>query len=183
MRRFSFASLVLIVFCIGFTKTVVAEPFVIFDSGYTVSTAPYKTIILDGQRESDFYSWFDRTLPGAIIDEENKKISELFPLTTEQLSPLHISSRQDIYLSTLPAPICIIGTDNLSFRWVRKNAVILKKVGAVCLLVSAPDVDKARLILNALNEVPMHLAHGDKLSDYFDFNHYPVLITERVISQ
>ncbi len=176
-------SFVLFIVCCGFTNILVAEPFVIFDAGNTVSTAPYTAILSGDQRESDLLSWFYKTIPDAIIDEEDKKISELFPLVTGQLSPLYMSSGIDIYQAKLPSPLCVVGTDDLSLRWLRKNSNTLKEIEAHCLLVSAPNVDKARLVLNVLGSVPMSLARGDQLSDYFKFNHYPVLITERVISQ
>jgi integrating conjugative element protein (TIGR03765 family) len=183
MKPLSFVYSSMIAFCLTYADMLVAEPFIIFDAGNTVSTAPYTAILLKNQQESDFFRWASKELPGVIIDEEDKKISELFPLVTKQLSPLYMSSGIDTYQASLPSPLCVIGSDDLSHRWLRKNANTLKKIKAHCLLVSAPDVDEARLVLNVLGSVPMSLARGDILKQYFKFNHYPVLITERVISQ
>lgn len=172
MKRLSFVFVM--VFCIGFTKIVVAEPFVIFNSGDTVSTAPYKSVIFGGQRVSKLHAWFNKKMPGVVIDETDKKMNELFPVSTERLSSHYIV--QNIYAATMPSPACVLGADDLSLRWVRRNVAMLKRIKASCFLVSASNMTNARLIANALDGVSINIANGDKLSALFDFNYYPVLI-------
>lgn len=195
MKPFAFIYFSMVAFCFSFAGTLVAQPYVIFDSGDTVSTAPYIAVLLNNQQDpqkSDFYLWFAKQLPGVIIDDEDKKPSELFPLVTElsiqrllylspQFIPLYIPDSRDIGrdidLATLPSPICVIGADDKSLEWIVKKVNMLKRIKAHCLLVSAPDVDKARLVLNALGSVPLLLADGDMLGDFFKFESYPIVIS------
>ncbi len=195
MKPFAFIYFSMAAFCFSFAGTLVAQPYVIFDSGDTVSTAPYIAVLLNNQQDpqkSDFYLWFAKQLPGAIINDEDKKPSELFPLVTElstqhllylspQFIPLYIPDSRDIDLTALPSPICVIGADDESLEWIVKKVNMLKRIKAHCLLVSAPDVDKARLVLNALGSVPLLLADGDMLGDFFKFESYPIVISREVI--
>ena len=80
-------------------------------------------------------------------------------------------------------PICVIGTDDLSVAWVTRNLQTLVEMNAQCLLVAAESEAQARALLELAPGLSIHPAHGDAIADYFKIAHYPVLITDRYISQ
>lgn len=175
MKFFS-TSLVLTLFC----SLAYTEPFIIYDSGQGVSTRFY-TQILTGEKMPDFRnSWLFKTFPKV---ENRPSPEKTFPIRTSRLTPRRLTQEQSSYLSTMIFPICVIGTDDLSRQWLSRNRQHLIEMNAQCLLVSAESEADARSLLKLTHGLQVYPAHGDAIADYFKIEHYPVLITQRTISQ
>ncbi len=158
-----------------------AQPFVIYDTGRGVSTASY-TQLFSGEEIPDFKdSWLFNTLPAA--DAAGPTPQSTFPITTTRLSPRRITEEKETYFAVIAFPLCVIGTDDLSRLWLERNLHHLVAMNAHCLLVSAESAEDARSLLELTKGLAVYPAHGDAIADYFKIEHYPVLITQRTISQ
>ncbi len=162
------------------TNSLTAEPEIIFDSGRTVLTDSYRKMLTDSQVPDFGESWFLNKKPGK-VDPGNPET--WFPIITKRMTPEIIDKEKDVYLSQLKAPVCVIGTDDLSMEWAERNQRNLKKMKAQCWLVQANNIKEVRKIGEILKNVPITPANGDAISRYFKIKHYPVLITNRYISQ
>lgn len=163
-----------------FSHSPLAEPLVIYDNGSGISTRTY-TQLFSGVDIPDFReSWLFNELPS-----KKKAVppKSFFPLKTKKLTPARIEQERERYFPKMLFPICIIGTDELSLTWIEQNRVRLAEMNAQCLLVSAASKEAAAPILALAKGLLVYPADGDAVADYFQLDHYPVLITERYISQ
>lgn len=159
---------------------VVAEPEIIFDTGRTTSTMPYRKMLTDSQVPDFGESWFLNKMPKS---SDPKNPETWFPITTTRMSPKRLENESEIYLTQLPVPICIIGTDELSIEWLRLNIKHLIEINAQCWLVQANHIDEVKMLSKILKSVSITPANGDAISRYFKIKHYPVLITDRYVYQ
>ncbi len=158
-----------------------AEPFIIYDAGQGVSTALY-TQLFSGEPIPDFRdSWLFKALPQSDTAEVTPEPT--FPITTSRLTPKRLTQAQDSYFAAMIYPICVIGTDALSREWVMRNRQPLVEMNAQCLLVSAESEGAARELLALAPGLAIYPAQGDAIAAHFKIAHYPVLITDRTISQ
>lgn len=158
-----------------------AEPFVIYDAGLGVSTAPY-TQLFSGEEIPDFRdSWLFQDLPEAESTLPTPMRS--FPITTRKLTPRRITEEKATYFAVMAYPICVVGTDDLSREWLTRNFQQLIKMNAQCLLVSAKSKADAHSLLQLTQGLSVYPANGDTIAETFKIAHYPVLITHRTISQ
>lgn len=164
-----------------FTSLAQAEPFVIYDAGQGVSTASY-TQLFSSEQIPDFRnSWMFKELPQA--EAADVTPVSTFPIRTSRLTPKRLTREQEGYFATIAFPICVIGTDDLSIEWIMRNLQPLIEMNAQCLLVSAESEVDARELLNLSPGLAIYPANGDAIADTFKIEHYPVLITDRYISQ
>ena len=99
------------------------------------------------------------------------------------MTPARINVGQEVNFE-LDAPICVIGADPLSLRWIKANLDKLVQVKARCWLVQARNFQAFSAVSQALQgRVVMTPADGDIVADYFGLSHYPVVIDQRYISQ
>ena len=146
-----------------------------------VSTAPYKTLF-SAEETPDFRnSWLFKALPQA--DAAGPTPEKTFPIRTTRLTPRRLTQKQERYFATMLYPICVIGTDDLSKEWIMRNLKPLIEMNAQCLLVAAENAEEARELLKLAQGLAIFPAHGDAIADFFKIKHYPVLITDRVVSQ
>ncbi len=159
-----------------------AEPVVIYDSGRGVPTAPYLTLFDTGNSTPDFrQTWVFQALPEEHPNAE--KPAPTFPIRTTRLTPKRLIQEQEGYFPAMLYPLCVIGTDELSKIWLSRNLKPLLEMGAQCLLVSAETADEARELVAIAPGLTIYPAHGDAIAETFKIAHYPVLITDRYVSQ
>ncbi len=159
-----------------------AEPVVIFDSGNTVPTYPYKQI-LQGVTIPDFGELW--AMNRAVEVDESSDPSDpvnWLPVTTSKLTPGDVTARQ-VRFDHLASPVCVIGSDKKSLDWIKKYQSALLKNNVLCWLVSANDLNDVQQVVTALGGVSMSPANGDEIARFFSISHYPVLITQRFIEQ
>ena len=83
----------------------------------------------------------------------------------------------------LPRPLFLVGADPLSLAWLQKHRERLKEIGAVGLIIEAPDGDAVRRMRQAGAGLTMGVGSGADLAWLFSLQHYPVLIGARWIEQ
>ncbi len=115
------------------------------------------------------------------MDLATTLFSALFPIITPSLSP------GDVALSRMPlaitSPICIVGDDARSMRWLRARSTRLLKVDAVCFAVNVKNERRWRVLLEAAAGVPLSPVPGDTFATQFGLTHYPVVITTQGMGQ
>ncbi len=121
--------------------------------------------------------------PEPDIKPKKPEATLAFPVSTKKLSPAKIERSRKQYIASLPGPMCIVGADPLSRQWITKNYKHLRASNAMCVIVQADNESQAQELAMMLNGLLVNLGDGDVLADYFKIEHYPVLITERNISQ
>jgi integrating conjugative element protein (TIGR03765 family) len=173
--------LLLVFLLCTFSAWIHAEPLVIYDSGQGVSTAPYKALFTGGEMPDFRNSWLFKELPQA--DATGSSPEKTFPIRTTRLTPRRLTQEKESYFALMAFPICVIGTDELSKQWLSRNLQHLIEMNAQCLLVSAESAEEASELLELAQGLQIYPAHGDAIADYFKIEHYPVLITDRYVSQ
>lgn len=163
---------------------VKAEPVVIYDSGKTVPGDKYKNFFSTDIKPSFIKDgWVFNGEPEPDVLPEKPESTLAFPVKTTKLTPGRIERSRDQYIATLPGPMCIVGSDPLSKQWITRNYKHLRAANVMCVIVQAENEAQARELAMMLNGMLVNLGDGDVLADYFKIKHYPVLITERSISQ
>ncbi len=164
---------------------VLAEPVVIFDSGVTMPSYPYKQLF-SGKNVPDFgKDWALEKIQKLGDGDKSNDVTDpdnWLPITTAKLSPGDVTART-VQFNQLASPVCIIGSDERSIEWVTKYQPILLKYNALCWLVEANGLSDVQRVVTALNGVSMSPADGDAIAEFFDLSHYPAFITQRFIEQ
>jgi integrating conjugative element protein (TIGR03765 family) len=160
-----------------------AEPTVLFDSGNTVPTYPYKQI-LQGVDIPDFGKLWSTEKASDLTKSkyDPKDPANWLPITTTRLSPGKVMARK-VRFDNLASPVCVIGYDPRSLTWIRQYQSVLLKNNVLCWLVSADNLKQVQEVSTALAGVPMSPASGDEIAKFFTITHYPLLITQRFIEQ
>ena len=164
------------------SSLVQAEPLVIYDAGKGVPTAPYLSLFTTGETVPDFrQTWVFQELPEEHADKATP--APTFPIRTTRLTPKRLTVEQEGYFPNMLFPLCVIGTDELSKAWLERNLRPLLEMQAQCLLVSAETPEEASELVAIAPGLVIYPANGDAIADYFKIAHYPVLITDRYVSQ
>lgn len=170
--------------CVAFlfsaTDIFASEPQVIYDSGSAVSTDRYAEILKD-VRVPDFgKSWIFGNIQQ--IQDSPSDPTIWLPLKTTKMTPGFI--KEDIHVNYhMDEPVCIVGSDEVSRRWIVRMVEQLKKMNATCWIVQANDIHDYSDIDTLLNGVLLMPAEGDAIADFFHITHYPVIINQRYITQ
>lgn len=83
----------------------------------------------------------------------------------------------------LKAPVCLIGADPRSLDWLSKHRARLKRLGARCLLIDAPDAQALQRALGVASGLPLLPANGDGMAQRYGLTHYPALLSRHWIEQ
>jgi integrating conjugative element protein (TIGR03765 family) len=167
-----------LLFCIG--EVIHAEPQVIFDSGDTIPAEPYKAILNDVQVPDFGKSWIFAHAP--LIEKSPYDLSTWLPLHTDKLTPAVVDTRIPANFN-LSQPLCVIGSDPLSLEWIAAAKDFLIERQAVCWIVEAASLEDYSNVHRLMEGVVLLPADGDDIADFLHIEHYPVIITERYISQ
>ena len=82
-----------------------------------------------------------------------------------------------------PLPFFLVGSDELSLRWLAANAKTLNEIGAVGLLVQADTQEDVRRVAAAARGLSITPGSGSDLARVLGIRHYPVLITKNGFMQ
>jgi len=150
-----------------------------------VSTDKYRSILRAPTEVPDFGGqWVQKYSP--LIQKDPENLSLWLPLKTSALSPKRLSDADvvEVNFSELDAPICIIGSDDLSHRWIQSNLHLLIQMKTRCWLVQADNFEDFTYVSELLQgRVMMTPADGDAIADFFGIQYYPVFIDQRYIGQ
>lgn len=165
-----------------FTTVCMAEPIVLFDSGITIPSYPYKQILSKTEVPDFGAEWALDKAAGMAPQSESIDPNSWLPIVSKRLTPGQVKTRSVRY-DYLVSPICIIGSDAQSLRWIATYHSILSDNNVLCWLVSAPNIKSVQTVIDTLDGIAMSPADGDAISEFFGLSHYPVLITQRLIEQ
>ena len=102
--------------------------------------------------------------------------------TTSQLTPGYVEKKQ-VRLTTLPAPLFIVGDDSRSMGWLHQNFDVLQRLQAIGWAVNVRDhaaLDRIKAAVPGLGVMPMHV---DDFAARIGLRHYPALITRDSVEQ
>ncbi|MGH1477204.1 MAG: PFL_4695 family integrating conjugative element protein [Geminicoccales bacterium] len=169
MIRSSFAVAILLSSLAIATDRSVAEPIVLYDSGESVSMAPYleplkpKPTLLDEPADRPEFSVAGFGLP----------------VRTPSMTPGKVQRRS---MPTLggkmvgASPLFIIGADQWSLQWVQQHRENLLQMGAAGMVVAAEKDQELEILRRAASGLPLFAASGEALAKLTGLRHYPALI-------
>jgi integrating conjugative element protein (TIGR03765 family) len=102
----------------------------------------------------------------------NESDFEIYPLSTKMMP-----GNGDVTQSNVvPMAVFIIGDDEKSIKWARKNKSLLEKHNAIGFIVSANDDSSLNYISRVLPNNRLFIGDGDEFSSTFQIKTYPVLL-------
>lgn len=105
----------------------------------------------------------------------------ILPIRSALLTPGHVQSRA-IHAPGL-MPVFLIGDDDLSKIWLKERLDILRKIGAVGLVVNVETAQALQTLKILVGDLMLSPVSGDDLARRLQLSHYPVLITATGIEQ
>lgn len=112
---------------------------------------------------------------------ESLSISDMLPVTTPEMSPGPVSP-QALELSGMP-PVFVVGDDSLSTQWLSRHAAELSQMRATGMVVSVKDASALSALRALAPSADMVPVSGGDLARRLHLTHYPVLITDKGLSQ
>jgi len=103
------------------------------------------------------------------------------PVSTPEMSPGPVTP-QPLELSGMP-PVFVVGDDNLSKQWLSQHAAALSQMHATGMVVSVKDAAALSALRALVPSTEMVPVSGGDLARRLHLVHYPVLITEKGLSQ
>ena len=82
-----------------------------------------------------------------------------------------------------PRPFFLVGSDEMSLRWLVANAKTLRELDAAGLLVQADTEEDVRRVGEAAQGLSITPGSGTDLARILGIRHYPVLITKNGLMQ
>jgi integrating conjugative element protein (TIGR03765 family) len=145
---------------------------VIYDSGHTQPIAPYlRQAFGQPARTTEPAPAQNLKLPA--IDPHTFGL----PVQTPALTPGPVAPHP--LQRAPPRPLCLLGTDPRSRRWLTRYRRRLRAVGAVCLLVNVDTSAELQTIRRLAAGIPLLPASGAALARQLGLKHYPVLISRQ----
>ncbi|ABS47433.1 MULTISPECIES: integrating conjugative element protein [Yersinia pseudotuberculosis complex] len=108
-------------------------------------------------------------------------IAAALPVHTPELTPGAVSART-LNLPGIP-PIFIVGDDELSRQWLSLHANKLQRIGAIGFVVNVTSLSRLQSLNTLVPEVEMAPVSGSDLARRLQLTHYPLLITEKGLTQ
>ena len=162
----------MIVGCCISGAAVAAEPIVIYDTGFT------RPLPNPGIR-------FQQT-PPTPQSPSAYELALLFPVRTPSMRPGSAVPARDAALlerlRRLPGPLFLIGSDDLSLRWLSERQQQLIELGAIGFLVDAETLADYQAVLSIAGaELVIVPSSAEQLAEVLGLRHYPVLLTREGI--
>jgi len=105
----------------------------------------------------------------------------MLPVRSAKLTPGTIARR--VIEAPGLRPFVVVGDDETSRAWLRRQAAALRERGAVGLVVNVETVQGLARLRALVPGVPLAPVSGDDLAERLGLRHYPVLITATGIEQ
>ena len=172
---------------------------VIYDNGQTKSIAPLLRPFHFSEESVDEIRSGDSDHAGGLATRESLSkstliqgpgaLSNLLPVRSPALQVGDLAGNQlkpDV-LSRLaqgnPRPFFLIGSDQVSLRWLATHREVLKSLGAVGMLVQADTEHDVRQVAGIAEGLSIMLGSGSDVASALGIYRYPVLITREGITQ
>ena len=167
--------------------SALAQLIVIYDSGQTRPIAPFLQAIQQMEpRPAPINTAHPSMASGQLGPAQ---ISNLLPIRSPELSPGAILTKtgsQDAFKRLAlgnARPFFLVGSDDLSHRWLKSRKAELLKLGAVGMLIQAETEAEVRRITELAQGLSITLGSATDIAKALGIVHYPVLITSRGIEQ
>lgn len=108
-------------------------------------------------------------------------IAAALPVHIPELTPGAVSART-LNLPGIP-PIFIVGDDELSRQWLALHANKLQRIGATGFVVNVTSLSRLQSLNALVPEVEMAPVSGSDLAHRLQLTHYPLLITDKGLTQ
>jgi integrating conjugative element protein (TIGR03765 family) len=105
----------------------------------------------------------------------------MLPVSTPEMTPGIVSDRP-LNLHGI-GMLFLLGDDPTSVAWLTKNALQLKRHRAEGLAVNIKDIDDLQALRQLAPSVRISPASGSELSRRLQLFHYPVVLTDKALSQ
>ncbi len=105
----------------------------------------------------------------------------MLPVRSTKLTPGTVARR--VIEAPGLRPFVVVGDDEVSHAWLRREATALRERGAVGLVVSVETVQGLARLRALAPGVPLAPVAGDDLAERLGLRHYPALITATGIEQ
>lgn len=106
----------------------------------------------------------------------------VLPVRTPSMQPGRIEPLKNTF-PYLQLPLFIVGSDDLSKRWLQENRAQLKAIHAVGMLVQVETEQELNDIKAIADGLWISPASGESIAVSLDLHHYPVLISKIGIEQ
>jgi len=154
------------------------EPLIVVQDLGGVSALPYYEALNLQPRNVD-------ALPPNIMVPQAPATSaseaNMLPVRSGRLTPGTVT--RDAIEAPGLRPFFVVGDDELSQAWLRRNAALLLERGAVGLVVNVETLDALNHLRALAPDVPLSPVSGDDLAERLGLRHYPALITATGIEQ
>ena len=105
----------------------------------------------------------------------------MLPVRSAKLTPGTVARR--IIDAPGLRPFVVVGDDEASHAWLRRQATALRERGAVGLVVNVETMQGLARLRSLVPGVPLAPVSGDDLAERLGLRHYPALITATGIEQ
>ena len=146
-----------------------AELTVIYDSGNAKPLAPLLGPLRHARRDQEPEREEGASLGAA-------ELEAILPISSPGLTPGIVSSRP--YTQPYTRPFFLIGADTRSQRWLQQHRAMLKRLGAVGMLVEVQSIEDVQLMRTLADGLPLLPASGTDIAQALGIEHYPVAVAE-----
>lgn len=143
------------------------------------------TISYDSGFPSETQLWPDDISPqgeGVQPITYNQMVKENLPIDSG-LTNKKFAKYQSASAANFITPICVVGYDQLSLRWLQENSQLLSQAGAVCMLAKAERTEQIVAIQKAAKDVTIQPVSARSLAEQVGLKYYPALIYNGWVAQ
>lgn len=108
-------------------------------------------------------------------------VDEMLPMSTPEMTPGRVEARS-LALAGM-TPVFLVGDDALSRDWLAQRRAKLLRMNATGLVVNVSDSAALRELQSQAPELTLLPASASDIARRLQLTHYPVLITDRGLSQ
>ncbi len=146
-----------------------AELTVIYDSGDAKPLAPLLGPLRAARRDQEPEREEGASLGAA-------ELEAILPILSPGLTPGIVSGRP--YVQPYTRPFFLVGADTRSQRWLQQHRAMLKRLGAVGMLVEAHSIEDVQIMRTLADGLSLLPASGTDIAQALGIEHYPVAVTE-----
>ncbi|MBK5944854.1 hypothetical protein CCR79_13330 [Halorhodospira halophila] len=121
------------------------------------------------------------SMPDPPEPEVTDAAQSLLPVETERMEfgrlEEGVERKHRERMAELPRPLCLIGRDEGSLRWLAQHREDLRAAGAVCVLVEAKDRADLEHVRDLADGIWVQVGPGDGFAEHFGVDRYPVILT------
>ena len=159
------------------TANIYASPIVIYDNQkQSKSITPYLPFEKPKLDEKQLKS----SLPKPNNINFNN-LKQRFPIITSNMQVGHVAKRSIQYAPN--RALCLLGDDEVSINWLKRNYQFLKQINTVCLFVNIKSQKRFTILQTQFKAIEFQAISVNDIADQLGLIRYPVLIYQGSIEQ